>query len=94
MQLNGIILKGIGGFYYVETSEGVFECKAKGRFRRERLTPLAGDNVVISINENAENTIDEIGKRKNFLLRPPVANIDNLLLVVSMCDPYPNTLIK
>lgn len=93
MQLNGIILKGIGGFYYVETAEGVFECKAKGRFRRERLTPLAGDNVVISVNENAENTIDEIGERKNFLLRPPVANIDNLLIVVSMCDPFPNTLV-
>ena len=93
MQLNGIILKGIGGFYYVETAEGVFECKAKGRFRRERLTPLAGDRVLISINDNAENTIDEIAERKNYLLRPPVANIDNLLLVVSMCEPSPNTLV-
>lgn len=93
MQLNGIILKGIGGFYYVETAEGVFECKAKGRFRREKLTPLAGDKVIISVNESAENTIDEVKKRKNFLLRPPVANIDNLLIVVSMCEPAPNTLV-
>lgn len=93
MQLNGIILKGIGGFYYVETAEGVFECKAKGRFRREKIAPLAGDKVVITVNDNAENTIDEIEHRKNFLLRPPVANIDNLLLVVSMCEPAPNTLV-
>ena len=93
MQLNGIILKGIGGFYYVETAEGVFECKAKGRFRREKLTPLAGDKVLVSVNENAENTIDEVKARKNFLLRPPVANIDNLLIVVSTCEPAPNTLV-
>lgn len=93
MQLNGIILKGIGGFYYVETAEGVFECKAKGRFRRERISPLAGDKVVIAVNDNAENTIDEIEHRKNYLLRPPVANIDNLLLVVSMREPAPNTLV-
>lgn len=93
MQLNGIILKGIGGFYYVETAEGVFECKAKGRFRREKISPIAGDKVSITVNNNAENTIDEIDERKNFLLRPPVANIDNLLLVVSMCEPAPNTLV-
>lgn len=93
MQLNGIILKGIGGFYHVETAEGVFECKAKGRFRREKISPIAGDKVSITVNSNAENTIDEIDERKNFLLRPPVANIDNLLLVVSMCEPAPNTLV-
>ena len=93
MQLNGIILKGIGGFYYVETAEGVFECKAKGRFRREKISPIAGDKVSITVNSNAENTIDEIDERKNFLLRPPVANIDNMLLVVSMCEPAPNTLV-
>ena len=93
MQLNGIILKGIGGFYYVETAEGVFECKVKGRFRREKISPIAGDKVSITVNSNAENTIDEIDERKNFLLRPPVANIDNLLLVVSMCEPAPNTLV-
>ena len=90
---SGKILKGIGGFYYVETAEGVFECKAKGRFRREKISPIAGDKVSITVNSNAENTIDEIDERKNFLLRPPVANIDNLLLVVSMCEPAPNTLV-
>lgn len=89
----GIIIKGIGGFYYVETAEGVFECKAKGKFRKDRLTPLAGDSVLISVNENAENTIDEIKPRKNFLKRPPVANVDQLLIVVSTVSPLPNTLV-
>ncbi|MDO4380726.1 MAG: ribosome small subunit-dependent GTPase A [Clostridia bacterium] len=90
---DGIILKGIGGFYYVETADGVFECKAKGKFRKEKIIPLAGDRVTIEVNFNAENTISEIKERKNFLRRPPVANIDQLLIVVSMRDPEPNTLV-
>lgn len=90
---SGIILKGIGGFYYVETADGVFECKAKGKFRKERITPLAGDKVIIEITYNAENTICSVEERKNFLRRPPVANIDKLLIVVSMRDPEPNTLV-
>lgn len=93
MQIDGIILKGIGGFYYVETSEGVFECKAKGIFRKEKITPLAGDKVIITIRDNKDNTIDEILPRKNSLKRPPVANIDKLLIVVSSAKPAPNTLI-
>ena len=74
----GVILKGIGGFYYVETSEGIFECKAKGRFRKDKLKPLAGDRVEITVRDNQENTIDAINERKNKLIRPPVANIDKL----------------
>ncbi|MCR4563865.1 MAG: ribosome small subunit-dependent GTPase A [Clostridiales bacterium] len=90
---NGLILKGIGGFYYVETAIGIFECKARGIFRKQKITPLAGDKVIISVNENTENTIDEIGERKNFLLRPPVANIDVLAIVVATVNPKPSTLI-
>ena len=93
MQYDGIIIKGIGGFYYVETAFGVFECKAKGRFRKEKITPLAGDKVVITVREDKENTIDEIKERKNFLKRPPVANIDRLFIVVSAVSPVPNTLV-
>ncbi len=92
-EIHGTVLKGIGGFYYVETDEGVFECKAKGRFRKEGISPLAGDKVIIEINQNAENTISLIEERKNYLKRPPVANIDNLLIVVSMRDPEPNTMV-
>ena len=55
--INGKIIKGIGGFYYVETAEAVYECKARGNFRKMNLSPLVGDNVDISVNENAENRI-------------------------------------
>lgn len=89
----GIILKGIGGFYYVETSEGIFECKAKGKFRKDNLKPLAGDKVEITVRDSQENTIDSISERKNKLIRPPVANIDKLMIVVSVVSPLPNTLI-
>lgn len=90
MNLKGIITKGIGGFYYVEVANAIYECKARGIFRKNKISPLVGDVVEISINENAENTIDTILERKNSLIRPPVSNIDNLLIVVSTIDPKPN----
>ena len=90
---NGIIIKGIGGFYYVETAVGIYECKARGVFRKEKITPMVGDHVVISINDNAENTIDDIKERRSALQRPPVANIDQLVIVVSGAEPRPNTLL-
>lgn len=90
MSFKGIITKGIGGFYYVEVANAIYECKARGIFRKNRITPLVGDYVEISVNENAENTIDAILERKNSLIRPPVSNIDNLLIVVSTIDPKPN----
>ena len=93
MATNGVILKGIGGFYYVKTDEGVFECKAKGKFRKEKISPLAGDKVSITVRDDEENTIDEIFERKNFLIRPPVANIDKLFIIVSATKPKPNTVI-
>ncbi len=89
-KLKGIITKGIGGFYYVEVANATYECKARGIFRKNRITPLVGDTVEISVNENAENTIDTICERKNFLNRPPVSNIDNLIIVVSTIEPRPN----
>lgn len=91
--LNGTIIKGIGGFYYVEAADEIYECKARGVFRKEKLSPLVGDKVTISINENAENTIDEIMPRNNALTRPPVVNIDNLIIVVSTVEPKPSTLV-
>lgn len=89
----GCILKGIGGFYYVETSDGVFECKAKGKFRKDGIIPLAGDKVEITVRDSQENTIDTILERKNKLIRPPVANIDKLMIIVSVSSPLPNPLI-
>lgn len=93
MSIKGIITKGIGGFYYVEVANATYECKARGVFRKERVTPLVGDVVDITINEHAENTIDKIYDRKNYLNRPPVANIDNLFIVVATVEPKPNFLV-
>ncbi len=92
-KLEGIIIKGIGGFYYVEAAGEIYECKARGVFRKNGLKPLAGDRVLISVNENAENTIDEIFERKNVLARPPVANVDRLFIVSSVSEPKPVLLI-
>jgi len=91
--IKGKIIKGIGGFYYVEAAETVYECKAKGIFRKNKISPLAGDDVLISINNNSENRIEEILPRKNFLVRPPVANLDQLFIVSSTVEPEINTFI-
>lgn len=91
--LDGIIIKGIGGFYYVEAAGEVYECKARGAFRKKKVTPLAGDKVRITVREDKENTIDEIFERKNHLMRPPVANIDTLVIVSSVKEPVPSLLI-
>ena len=92
-QLNGIIIKGIGGFYYIEANGDIYECKARGAFRKKKISPLAGDNVTITVRENGENTIDDILERKNFLVRPPVANVDTLVIVSSVKEPVPSTLV-
>ena len=91
--INGKIIKGIGGFYYVETAEAVYECKARGNFRKMNLSPLVGDNVDFSVNENAENRIEAILPRKNSLVRPPIANLEQLFIVSSIVDPAINTFI-
>jgi len=89
--VNGKLIKGIGGFYYVEAAGRIYECKAKGIFRKNNITPLAGDDVVISINSNSENRIEEIKERRNCLIRPPVANLDRLFIVSSIVEPEINT---
>lgn len=89
--IKGKIIKGIGGFYYVETADTVYECKARGNFRNKKITPLVGDNVEIIVSENTENRIENILPRKNSLVRPPLANIDQLFIVSSLVDPYINT---
>ena len=94
MKIDGIIIKGIGGFYYVEAADGIiYECKARVVFRKVKITPLAGDKVEISVDENNKNSIDKIYERRNMFKRPPIANVDKLVIVSSVCDPRPNLLI-
>lgn len=91
--LNATIIKGIAGFYYAEVAEEIYECKARGNFRKNKISPLPGDRVSITINDNTENTIDKIYERKSLLKRPPIANLDRLYIVLSVCQPKPNMLV-
>lgn len=86
----GIIVKGIGGFYYVEVADTVYTCKARGNFRKQGITPVAGDHVEITVQDAENGTVEAVLPRRNFLLRPPVANVDMLVIVVSVADPAPN----
>ena len=90
--IDGVIVKGIGGFYYVATEKGVAECRARGKFRKQGIKPMVGDRVKISlINENImEGAVEEIEERKNFLIRPPVANIECIVIVVAATKPQPD----
>ena len=90
--MQGRIIRGIGGFYYVYVSgKGILECKAKGVFRKNKLKPLVGDFVEVSLlSEEGKGNIDQVLERKNELIRPAVANIDQALVIFSMTGPEPN----
>ena len=91
--MQGKIVKGIAGFYYVHVvGSGVYECKAKGVFRKEKIKPLVGDNVEIEVldEKDMEGNITEILPRKNDLIRPAVANIDQALVVFAVTQPDPH----
>ncbi len=87
---SGLILQSIGGFYYVETADAVYECKARGAFRKEGITPLSGDRVTITAQADGTGLLQEILPRRNALVRPPVANLDCLAIVASVAEPKPN----
>ena len=87
-----VILKNIGGFYYVKSGDEVIECKAKGKFRNLSLSPVAGD-IVDTEFDGSTNVITKIYPRKNKFIRPPFANLDLLVLVISTVDPAPNYLV-
>ena len=81
------IMKALSGFYYVQTPDGLIECRARGRFRKEGRTPLVGDFVRITRESNGKGTVDEILPRRNAFLRPAVANIDLLVVLASCAIP-------
>ena len=90
--INGKIIKGIGGFYYVDTEKGLYECRARGIFRKNKITPLVGDRVSISVvdEENKKGVVEEIEERDTELVRPPIANVDKALIVFAIKNPAPN----
>lgn len=90
----GVIVKGIAGFYYVENHDGnVFECKARGKFRKEKLSPIVGDKVYIDVFDDRHGVINEIKPRKNQLIRPLVVNIDQAILVFAIKKPDINFIL-
>ncbi len=89
----GVIIKALSGFYYVESEGKVFECKARGNFRKSGVSPLVGDRVEIEITDDAHGIINAICERKNTLIRPNIANIDKLFIVSSYSTPAPNAFI-
>lgn len=92
--MQGKIIKGIAGFYYIhiQQKETVYECKAKGIFRNQKIKPLVGDNVEIAVldEENKIGNIERILPRKNVLIRPAVSNIDQALVIFAAAKPEPN----
>ena len=91
--MQGKIVKGISGFYYVHVVEsGIYECKAKGIFRQQKMKPLVGDDVEIDIisEEKKTGNVAAILPRKNALIRPAVANVDQALLIFAAASPNPN----
>lgn len=91
----GVICKGIGGFYYVrmDADGRTVECKARGRFRREGIKPTVGDRVQVNIGADGTGYLDEILPRNNHFIRPAIANVDRAFVVITPCDPQPNLLL-
>lgn len=84
--MEGIIIKGIGGFYYIKTDEGIIECKARGKFRYNSLKPMVGDRVTIKV-ENGKGVIENIHERSSELIRPTVANVTQAFVVFAIKNP-------
>lgn len=85
--IEGIIIKALSGFYYVDTAEGVISCKARGRFRLDGTSPLVGDRVRLIQDKDGTGRIDAVCERKNFFIRPSVANIDALVFIAANVNP-------
>ena len=94
--MEGKIIKGIAGFYYVHGEDGeIYECRAKGIFRKDNMKPLVGDNVEITVldPEKKEGNLVKILPRKNSLIRPAVANVDQAFVIFAMDNPKPNFML-
>ena len=92
---SGIITKGIGGFYYVASGDDIYECRARGIFRKDEIVPLVGDNVIFAVtdHEKKKGSIDQISERSSLLTRPAVANVNQLIAVIAARSPDPDLLL-
>ncbi len=88
--MKGIIIKGIAGFYYVKVEQKIYQCKARGIFKKDGITPYVGDEAMIDILNDDEAWITEILPRKNIFIRPPIANVDCFVIVTAAAKPNPN----
>ena len=94
--MQGKIIKGIAGFYYIYAeNDELYECKAKGIFRKDKQKPLVGDNVEIEVldEQEKEGSVTAILPRKNSLIRPAVANVDQAFVIFAMENPKPNFML-
>ena len=93
-QIKGRIIKSLGGFYYLKCEDGrELECRARGAFRNKNIKPCVGDWALAELTGDGTGYVQEILPRSNSLVRPPLANLDQLVLVVSIADPAPNALV-
>lgn len=88
--MRGLIIKGIGGFYYVKTAEGIYQAKGRGIFKKAGITLAVGDNVELEVLPDGDGVINEILPRKNQFIRPPIANVDCFIVVFAAAKPKPN----
>jgi ribosome biogenesis GTPase len=89
--MDGLIVKGIGGFYYVKAAGGeVYQCRARGAFKKDGVTPTVGDAVDFEPLDEEEGVVNSIKPRKNIFIRPPIANIDCFVVMVAAAKPAPN----
>lgn len=92
-RLTGVLIRVTGGFYYVDCNDEIFECKARGVFRKQGNNPAVGDRVEVEVKKDGYHSLKTVLPRKNYLTRPPLANLDSLFIVVSAASPEPNALV-
>lgn len=91
--MQGTVLKAISGFYYVNSGNSLYECKARGSFRNAGISPVVGDRVVFTLTEDGSGVVEEICERHSYIERPTVANIDKLFIVSAFAVPSPDALM-
>ncbi|RNA69643.1 ribosome small subunit-dependent GTPase A [Alteribacter keqinensis] len=83
----GRIVKALSGFYYVENEDGIFQCRGRGNFRKRKITPLVGDRVAFEAANKTDGYVLDVYERENQLVRPPIANVEQAVLVFSTQEP-------